>query len=63
MMRCLFGRLLAAIADLLPRPWMSSVRYLQEWPQVRPGKSGIAAARRLARKARNKRRAKHAGRR
>lgn len=56
MMRCLFGRLLVAIADLLPRPWMSSVRYLQEWPQVRPGKTGIAAARRAALKARNTRR-------
>ncbi|SED79926.1 hypothetical protein [Pseudomonas anguilliseptica] len=59
MMRCLFGRLLVAIADLLPRPWMSSVRYLQEWPQVRPGKSGVAAARRAARKARNRRRQRH----
>lgn len=58
MMRCLFGRLLVAIADLLPRPWMSSVRYLQEWPQVRPGKTGIVAARRAARKARNTRRAR-----
>lgn len=60
MMRCLFFRLPAAIADLLSRPWMSSVRYLQEWPQPRPGKTGVAAARRLARKARSKRRAKHA---
>ena len=58
MMRCLFGRLLVAIADMLPRPWMSSVRYLQEWPLVRPGMTGIASARRVARKARNKRRAR-----
>jgi hypothetical protein len=34
--------------------------YLVQWPNARHGKTGIAAARRKARKLRNRRRARHA---
>jgi hypothetical protein len=57
----LFGHLLAALANLFstPRLWVPSYRYLQAWPQERPGKPGVAAAKRHARKARNRRRQRH----
>jgi len=46
------------------RLWVPSCFHLVQWPQVRPGKTGIAAARRQARKQRNQRnqrRARRAG--
>ncbi len=61
MMRLILGRALSVIASMFstPRLWVPSARYLQPWPQARPGRSGVAAARRLARKARNRRRHRH----
>jgi hypothetical protein len=50
-----FGRLFGT-----PRLWAPSCRYLIQWPSARPGKTGIAAARRKARKLRNRRRARGA---
>lgn len=53
----MFERLLNYLLnDLMPRGWVPSCRYLQPWPCVRLGKTGIAAAKRRARKARNRRR-------
>lgn len=61
MMRWMFGRALAAISALFstPRLWVPSASYLRPWPLVRPGKTGVAAARRAARKARNRWRQRH----
>jgi hypothetical protein len=42
------------------RLWLPSARYLVQWPNMRPGRTGIAAARRKARKLRNRRRARRA---
>jgi hypothetical protein len=41
-----------------PRMWVPNCRYQTPLPPIRIGKTGIAAARRAARKARNRRRAK-----
>ncbi|TBV10242.1 hypothetical protein [Stutzerimonas kirkiae] len=63
MMLKILGRALTAIFSDewfgAPRLWVPSVRYLQPWPQARPGKSGVAVARRQARKARTRRRQRH----
>jgi hypothetical protein len=56
MMRRLLGWFGALFGT--PRLWVPSTLYLLQWPQVRPGKTGIAAARRQARKLRNQRRAR-----
>lgn len=64
MMRRILGRALTAIFSdewfTTPHMWVPPMHCLQQWPRVRPGKSGVAAARRAARKARNKRRARRA---
>lgn len=44
----------------VPRLGVPQARHLAHWPAERPGKSGVAAARRKARKLRNRRRALHA---
>lgn len=61
MMRLILGRALSVISSWFsaPRLWAPSTFYLQTWPHTRPGKSGVAAARRAARKARNRRRQRH----
>lgn len=61
MMWRILGRWLKRLSTWLTRPpmWVPSVRYLQRWPQARPGKTGVAAARRAARKARNRRRQRY----
>lgn len=41
-----------------PRLWVPSCRFLVPFPPERPGKSGVAAARRAALKARRQRRAR-----
>ena len=41
--------------------WVPNCFHLVQWPHLRPGKTGIAAARRQARKLRNRRRARRAG--
>ncbi|MCY1562146.1 hypothetical protein D9M68_995020 [compost metagenome] len=38
-----------------PRLWAPHTRYLEHWPAERPGKSGVAAIRRQARKLRQRR--------
>lgn len=50
-----FGRLFGTALLRQPR-----CAYLVQWPSARHGKTGIAAARRKARKLRNRRRAGHA---
>jgi len=61
MMRLILGRALSVISSWFSMAplWVPSCRYQQSWPQVRPGKSGVAAARRAACKARNRRRQRH----
>lgn len=61
MMRLILGRALSVISSWFSTPflWPSRACYQQSWPQVRPGKTGIAAAKRRARKARNRRRQRH----
>ena len=59
MMRRLFGLISALFGT--PRLWVPNCFHLVQWPQVRPGKTGIAAARRQARKQRNLRRARRGG--
>ena len=56
-------RLLGWFSALFGTQWpcATSFLYLTQWPAVRPGKTGIAAARRQARKQRNQRRARRAG--
>lgn len=58
----MIGRLLSCIRGLfgMPRVWLPALRYSAPWPAERPGKSGVAAVKRRARKARNRRRARHA---
>jgi hypothetical protein len=56
MMRRLLGWLGALLGT--GRQWVPSTLYLLQWPAVRHGKTGIAAARRQARKLRNQRRAR-----
>lgn len=54
-------RHLAAWIDELfgtTRFWVPPCFYINSWPQARLGKTGIAVARRKARKVRNRRRAK-----
>lgn len=61
MMRLILGRALSVISSwfsVVPL-WAPRCLYLQSWPQARPGKSGVTAARRAARKARNRRRQLH----
>jgi hypothetical protein len=53
MFKCLLNYLLNG---LTPRLWVPSCRYLQPLPATRPSKTGIAAVKRRARKARNRRR-------
>lgn len=61
MMHLILGRALSVMASMFsaPRLWGPSACYLQPWPPARPGKSGVVAARRQARKARNRRRQRH----
>ena len=61
MMRRILGRALTVLSPFFSTPhmWVPPMHCLQQWPRVRPGKTGIAAARRKARKARNQRRARH----
>lgn len=59
MMRRLLGWISALFGT--PRLWVPSPLCLITWPHLRTGKTGIAAARRQARKLRNRRRARRAG--
>lgn len=60
----LLARLFTHLMGLLPMTWPSpgtaSWYGPQPLPMSRPGKSGVAAVRRAARKARNRRRARRA---
>lgn len=58
MMRRILGGALTVLASFFTTPhmWVPPMHCLQQWPRVRPGKTGVAAARRAARKARNRRR-------
>lgn len=56
----MISRLLRFLDHLFttPRLWVPSCRFLVPFPPERPGKSGVAAARRAAHKARRQRRAR-----
>lgn len=56
----MFKRLLNYLLNgLMPRLWVPSCHYLLLPPSARPSKTGIAAAKRRARKARNYRRQRY----
>lgn len=61
MMRRILGRALTVIASFFSAApaWAPSVHSQRPWPLARPGKSGVAAAKRRARKLRNRRRQRH----
>ncbi|MDG9783690.1 hypothetical protein [Metapseudomonas otitidis] len=61
MMRRILGLALSVIPSWFSAMpvWVPRYHCLQAWPQARPGKSGVAAARRAARKLRNRRRLRH----
>lgn len=50
----MIGQLLTLAVGMfgMHRPWLPLLRYRAPFPQERPGKSGVAAARRSARKRR-----------